>query len=373
MEATATPEQVGAFRLLADDVIITKDSETPEDIGVAAFVADGPPDLVCGYHLALLRPRPSRVDPRFLYWSMSSRAVRAQLTASATGVTRFGLRRDAINSARLNLPAVDEQGRIANLLDREVGKLDVLVRAKRRLRELLEHRWNALVRAAVTSHHHVPDPGGNTGLPTYRRLKHLARLVSGGTPRTEESSYWSAAGEGGIAWITIGDMTRSDPIQRTERAVTTKGVAAARLDGGACRHNPVLNVRESRKGRANRDPSLLESSDSCRFPDDELADPRFLKYALTALQPTIAEEARSNTQDNLNAEQVGNLSVVCPEIEQQRYVAGFLDQRWQRHRMLKSRLDRQIELLDERREALITAAVTGHLDPTSYRASALAT
>jgi restriction endonuclease S subunit len=304
---------------------------------------------------------------------MSSRAVRAQLTASATGVTRFGLRRDAINSARLNLPAVDEQGRIANLLDREVGKLDVLVRAKRRLRELLEHRWNALVRAAVTSHHHVPDPGGNTGLPTYRRLKHLARLVSGGTPRTEESSYWSAAGEGGIAWITIGDMTRSDPIQRTERAVTTKGVAAARLTVAPA--GTILFSMYASLGKVAQTaiPASWNQAILAVFPDDELADPRFLKYALTALQPTIAEEARSNTQDNLNAEQVGNLSVVCPEIEQQRYVAGFLDQRWQRHRTLKSRLDRQIELLDERRETLITAAVTGHLDPTSYRASALAT
>ncbi|HEV2773291.1 MAG TPA: hypothetical protein VGV57_10790 [Thermoleophilaceae bacterium] len=73
MEATATPEQVAMFRLLPGDVLITKDSETPEDIGVPAFVAHGASDLVCGYHLALLRPRAGQVEPRFLYWSMCSR------------------------------------------------------------------------------------------------------------------------------------------------------------------------------------------------------------------------------------------------------------------------------------------------------------
>lgn len=71
MPATATREQISTFRLQPGDVIITKDSETAEDIGVPAFVKAGAPDLMCGYHLAIIRPeagtgrhrlQPKRID-----------------------------------------------------------------------------------------------------------------------------------------------------------------------------------------------------------------------------------------------------------------------------------------------------------------------
>lgn len=77
MTASASPAQISAFRLHRDDVIITKDSETAEDIGVPAYVRSTAPDLVCGYHLAMLRPQPRLLDGRFLYWFMSSMTARS--------------------------------------------------------------------------------------------------------------------------------------------------------------------------------------------------------------------------------------------------------------------------------------------------------
>src|SRR5437762_2950242 len=62
MQTTATQAEVERFRLFEDDVIITKDSETWSDIGVPAVVAESAPDLVCGYHLAMLRPKPDLID-----------------------------------------------------------------------------------------------------------------------------------------------------------------------------------------------------------------------------------------------------------------------------------------------------------------------
>lgn len=56
MQATASTDEVERFRLQPDDVLITKDSESWNDIGVPAFVETSAHDLVCGYHLALLRP-----------------------------------------------------------------------------------------------------------------------------------------------------------------------------------------------------------------------------------------------------------------------------------------------------------------------------
>ncbi len=61
MRATATAAEIARLTLKAGDVILTKDSETPDDIGVPAWVPEDLPGVVCAYHLGLLRPVPDRV------------------------------------------------------------------------------------------------------------------------------------------------------------------------------------------------------------------------------------------------------------------------------------------------------------------------
>jgi type I restriction enzyme, S subunit len=92
MAATATEDQRATFRLKQGDVVLTKDSETADDIGVSALVAEDVPDLVCGYHLAVVRARTGRTVGRYLRWVIASTVARQQMSAAATGVTRFGLR-----------------------------------------------------------------------------------------------------------------------------------------------------------------------------------------------------------------------------------------------------------------------------------------
>ena len=59
MAATASPDEVERFRLQRGDVLITKDSETWDDIAIPTLVVDAADDLICGYHLAILRPKES--------------------------------------------------------------------------------------------------------------------------------------------------------------------------------------------------------------------------------------------------------------------------------------------------------------------------
>src|SRR5207244_7028027 len=65
-EGSATPTEIARFTLRRGDLVITKDSETPDDIAVPALVEDDLDGVVCGYHLALLRPENANVSPRFL-------------------------------------------------------------------------------------------------------------------------------------------------------------------------------------------------------------------------------------------------------------------------------------------------------------------
>ena len=100
MEATATEAQVERFSLRLGDVVITKDSESPDDIGVPALIAESIPELVCGYHLTILRPVESWVDGRYLFYSLASPLSAYQFYLAANGVTRFGLTYQRSNTIR---------------------------------------------------------------------------------------------------------------------------------------------------------------------------------------------------------------------------------------------------------------------------------
>lgn len=149
MPATATKAEVLKFSLLVDDVIITKDSESWNDIAIPALVTETAVDLVCGYHLAILRPRKRVLDGRFLFRCLQAKPVRIQLELAANGVTRFGIHKSEIGSMAIPLPSLPQQLAIAHYLDRETARLDALVGAKERLLELLAEKRKALITSAV--------------------------------------------------------------------------------------------------------------------------------------------------------------------------------------------------------------------------------
>ena len=168
MRATASPDNVERFRLQCGDVLITKDSETWNDIGVPALVEDVEDDVVSGYHLALLRPEGRRICGAFLLRALQSRGVALQLHVRANGVTRYGLSHGAMKSVRIPTPPLPEQAAIARFLDHADRRIQRYVLAKEKLIALLEEQKQALIQDAVTGRIDV-----RTGVP------HLAYKDSG--------------------------------------------------------------------------------------------------------------------------------------------------------------------------------------------------
>lgn len=168
MSATATRDQVARFGLRAGDLLITKDSETPDDIAVPAYVVQDLEKVVCGYHLAVIRPDPALVDGRYLFWSLASRASRQYFSAAAQGITRFGLRRDAILDLPVPMRNLRDQRAIASFLDEQTARIDRLSPLDRRpgtedgdgelgrLAVLLQERRDALITAAVAGELEIP-------------------------------------------------------------------------------------------------------------------------------------------------------------------------------------------------------------------------
>ena len=165
MRATASAEEIERFGLLVDDIVITKDSESWKDIGVPALVVETADDMVCGYHLALLRPHRGTVHGAFLFRCLQARPVQVQLELAANGVTRFGLSKFDIRKAAVPMPPLPRQRAIADYLDRETARLDALVAAKERLLELLAEKRRAIVTRAVTRGLDPRAPMRDSGVP----------------------------------------------------------------------------------------------------------------------------------------------------------------------------------------------------------------
>ena len=144
MQATASPPEIAKYRLANGDIIITKDSETADDIGVAAYVERAESDMLCGYHLSRIRSNPSAAVSRYIYWALASGHARDQMSIAATGVTRFGLRADSIRDLLIRVPSILEQRVIAGYLDIEAGRIDALISKKRRMIDLLDERKRLL-------------------------------------------------------------------------------------------------------------------------------------------------------------------------------------------------------------------------------------
>ena len=150
MRATASPSEKEKFALNIGDVVITKDSETPEDIGVPALIDENIDDLVCGYHLAIIKGNPDTVFGPFLFYLINSDISSSQFEVMAHGVTRYGLSYEAIKNVLATIPPLEKQKAIAGFLDEKTAQIDALHKKMTEAVEYLKEYRSALITNAVT-------------------------------------------------------------------------------------------------------------------------------------------------------------------------------------------------------------------------------
>lgn len=145
--------------------MITKDSETWNDIGVPALVEFSADDLIAGYHLALLRPLRDVLDGRYLFRTLQSATIAHQFHVSANGVTRYGLSQHGIKSALLPLPPLPEQAAIVEHLDKATADIDTAIANTRREIDLLREYRTRLIADVVTGRADVREAADEVDVP----------------------------------------------------------------------------------------------------------------------------------------------------------------------------------------------------------------
>lgn len=161
MTATASINEINNLELKSGDVIITKDSESWDDIAVPAYVPITLKGVVCGYHLALIRSLKELLCGEYLYWLFKAHQIADQFQMSARGITRYGLTQMDIKNALIPIPPKKEQEEILSHLSSTLNTIQQKILAyESQINLLLEYR-TALINEAVTGKIDVRGEEGN--------------------------------------------------------------------------------------------------------------------------------------------------------------------------------------------------------------------
>ncbi len=386
METTATAEEIQRFSLRVDDVLITKDSEEWSDIAVPARVVATSDDLVCGYHLAIIRAESEKLFGQYLFRLFQSCAVNQQFQIAASGVTRYGLPKSSIGDAWIPLPSMNEQRAIADFLDRETAKLDTLVGKKRALIKKLKEKRAALISRTVTRGL-PPAAARAAGLNPHPKLKLSGVEWLGEVPEhwevmrgrfcmqvnpasdmlrklkdDDEVSFvpMEAVGEDGSLALDVarakgeisGTYTEFQDGDVVVAKITPcfengKGALASGLMNGAALGTTELHVLRAR--------SSLERG--------------FLFYLTVSSiyrKTGEAEMYGAGGQKRVPPEFNKNFRIPLPPVSEQRAIADYLDRETTQIDRLIEKVEAAIERLREYRSALITSAVTGKIDVRGF-------
>ena len=366
MRATATTDEIERFRLQSGDVLITKDSEAWNDIGVPALVEDTQDDIVSGYHLALLRPFPERVDGGYLFRVLQSPAVAYQFHVEANGVTRYGLSHRAIRSVWLPLPPLSEQAAIVRYLDHADRRIRRYIRAKQKLIKLLEEQKQALIHRAVTGQIDV-----RTGQP------YPAYKASGVEWLGEVPAHWEVkrsrllfkevnvrSTTGKETHLSMSQTLGLVPSHMVERTLTSESYVGGKL----CEKGDlVLNRLKAHLGVfALAKQSGVISPDYSVFGKRSSMEMEYFEqvFLLPALRSELRIRAKGIVEGfwRLYTDDLFDIRLPVPPVGEQKEIVDVLQGAAADIDSAIDHSHRQIELLREYRTRLIADVVTGKLD-----------
>ena len=194
-----------------------------------------------------------------------------------------------------------------------------------------------------------------------RRIKHLGKTITGGTPKTEEPEYWT---DGDVPWLPSGKVQNNSVHKEdadtfiTKRALAESaaklirpGSALIALTGATCANAAFLTFEST----ANQSVVGIEPKLN--------ADGRFIYYSLLSQREQVLTHKSGGAQGGINQEDVRNLVITAPEKAEQTAIAEFLDRETGKIDGLVAEQRRLMELLKEKRQAVISHAVTKGLNP----------
>lgn len=352
-------------------------ADTSEDLdGVGNFThVSGMEPLFAGYH-TIIYSLNSEVSSRFLAYCLESFAFRTQLRKGVKGVKVFSVTQEILRGGIAWLPTRAEQPQIARFLDYETARIDALIEEQHHLIELLKEKRQAVISFSVTKGLDPTVMMKNSGLewlgdvPVHwplPKLGHLARVLNGSTPSRENMDYWS---EGDIPWIASGSLNdyRIDLASEFITKKALKECSVEMIPSGAILVGLVGQGKTRGLAALLNIEATINQNVCAVVPDKEKVLSSFLHLYLHSIYEPLRDFGRGANQAALNCELVSALRIPLPCIEEQRRIVKYIESKLNEFDALEDYAQRSISLMQERRSALISAAVTGKIDVRGWQA-----
>ncbi|GAA3611137.1 restriction endonuclease subunit S [Gibbsiella greigii] len=312
--------------------------------------------------------------PKYVHYLLRNPIYVTQYLSRSKGirVNQWDLDPDEFRNIELLLPGKVEQEKIYSFLDHETAKIDNLIEKQQQLIELLKEKRQAVISHAVTKGLNPDVPMKDSGVewlgevPEHWELvplKYLCNFSGGGTPTKDNLSYWQG---GTVPWVSPKDM-KSFWISETQDHVTPKAVSESSTNyveegsllmvvrsGILQRNIPVaINIV---KVTMNQDMKALKFNERMKA--------HYAAYFINGNVNSLLLEwtKEGATVESIEHEYLANGLIPVPPIDEQHSIIKSVSDQMKRFETLEENALKGIRLLQERRTALISAAVTGKID-----------
>jgi type I restriction enzyme S subunit len=329
-------------------------------------------DATCNQSMGAIVPHDLQ-SSRYLFWWLYSNYQ--NIRNMAGGDLRDGLNLELLGDIGCPIPNKEEQKSIADFLDHETAKIDALIEKQQRLIELLKEKRQAVISHAVTKGLNPNDPMKDSGvewlgevpehwaLKNYRYATQIYRGKFGHRPRNDPAFY-----DGIYPFIQTGDVAQAGKrILDYKQTLNERGKAVSqKFPAGTLVMAIAANIGDT----AILDFEAYAPDSVVGFKPYQDLDLEFLRYSFMAALPALEQTSTQSTQANLNIDRIGSVQAAFPPLEEQLEVVVHLDNLIDRYAEIEEKALNAIERMQERRTALISAAVTGKIDVRDWQAAA---
>ena len=337
-------------------------------------------DATCNQSMGAIVPHDG-INARYLYWWLNSNYQ--NIRNMAGGDLRDGLNLELLGDIGCPMPREEERAAIAAFLDHETAKIDALIEKQQRLIELLKEKRQAVISHAVTKGLNPNAPMKDSGVEWLGEVP-----AHWGVSKLK--FYSSVKGRIGFRGYTVEDLVAE------EDGALVIGATEMNFNGGITLNNPqyiswrkyyespeimlndgmVLFVqRGSTVGKVSNVPcdlGLATINPSLIVLRDLQLRSLFVSYCLmsSSIQNLVRLQTSNTAIPMISQEQVGNYWQLIPPPEEQTRIEKFIFAQTDKIDLGISSVQKSINLSQERRTALISAAVTGKIDVRDWQAAA---
>ncbi|WP_329867118.1 restriction endonuclease subunit S [Stenotrophomonas hibiscicola] len=308
-----------------------------------------------------------------VYFAFVLLTAKDELKSRGRGSTFLEISGDELSRFSVPTPPLAEQIKIARFLDHETARIDALIEEQQRLIELLKEKRQAVISHAVTKGLDPTVPMKDSGVewlgevPAHwvvSKFGYISSVVRGGSPRP--------AGDPELfngdysPWVTVAEITKDDEIylDETETFLTKKG-------SDQCRVFSKGTLLLSNSGATLGVPKILmidaNANDGVVGFENISLDKEYSYLYLATLTAGLRDRAAGSGQPNLNTDIVKSIDVPIPPSNEVAEIVAAVKKLRAQFNFLSKEAVEGIRLLQERRSALISAAVTGKIDVRGWQ------